>query len=159
MTLINAIQELINRGATTFDGRTFAELLEWAQENDKTAARVLETGNGDTKWAQYHFEYADANKIIETNGHLIIATEYEGMNGNAFWMATYGDYETEAELYADFDAWKIATEAEEIADKMEKERPGEFPRAAWILIATAELKAAYKAAEIAFNREFHPQTI
>ena len=154
MTLANAIRELMGKGITNFVDWTAQAALENAISVEETAKRVIETGIGDVRAWQYTIDHADDNFIIETNGHHIIATWYEASNGTRFCMATYGDYDTNEELQADFDAWKIATEAAEIADRMEQERPGEFSRMAWLLIATAELKAAYAKANAAFEKEF-----
>jgi hypothetical protein len=154
MTLANAIRELMGKGISNFVGWTAQAALENAISIEATAKRVIETGIGNVESWQYTIDHADDNFIIETNGHHIIATWYETSNGASFCMATYGDYDTDEELQADFDAWKIATEAAEIADRMERERPGEFPRAAWLAIATAELKSAYAKANAAFEKEF-----
>ncbi len=69
-------------------------------------------------------------------------------------MPTYGDYENEDEMRVDFNEWKIMKDANAIADEMMIKRPGEFPKAAWVLIATSELRAAHKANMEAFEREF-----
>ena len=153
MKLTDAIKTLMDKGITrlAMTGGTvdIEKVLEKAISVDENALKHC-----DTEWARYQIDHADKDFIIETNGHYIIATWYESGNGTRFCMSTYGDYDTDEELCADFEAWKIAREAEEIADKMEAERPNEMPRAAWIAIATAELKAAYAAADAAFKRDF-----
>lgn len=152
MTLINALETLKAKGITRLAGLSSSEgnesnidkYIDNARRCDEDAARWPEQG-----WAQYHTEHADDHYIIETNGHHIIATKYDGFD-----MATYSNYDTDEEMYAAFDAWKIAQQAEAIADEMTTTRPGELPRAAWILIATAELKAAHAAAMAAFERDY-----
>ena len=154
MTLVNAIKELMKKGITNFPGWTAQAALENAIRIEETAKKVIETGIGDVKSWQYTIDNADNNYIVETNGHYIIATRYISGNGTPFSMATYGDYENEKEMYADFKAWELERDAEEIADKMEAERPNELPRVAWLAIARAELKAAAEATEAAFKRDF-----
>ena len=63
-------------------------------------------------------------------------------------------YATEDEAGTAFEAYQIAEQAEAIAAEMEAKRSDELPRAAWVMIATAELKSAYAAAKAAFEREF-----
>ena len=154
MTLIQALETWKEEGITCLVGAAsesnIDQYIENARRCDADAERFA-----DQEWAKYHKEHADDNFAIKTDdGHNIIATWYVSGTGTRFCMATYSDYETDEEMRAAFDEWEIAKEAGEIADKMETERPGELPRAAWILIATAELQAAYKAGEIAFEREF-----
>ncbi len=155
MTLINALEIIKAEGITKICGWGHIDkVIDNARGIEETAARVIETGIGSVKSWQYHIDHADDNFIVRTNGHVIIGTWYESGNGTRFCMATYGDYDTEAEMKADFDAWNINRQAEEIADQMTAERPGELPRAAWVAIATAELKAAAEAARAAFERDF-----
>lgn len=153
MTLINALETLKAKGITQLAGlhdgesdvNNIDKYIENARRCDEDAARWPEQG-----WAQYHTEHADAHYIVDMgDGHYIIATQYDGFD-----MATYSNYDTDEEMYAAFDAWKIAQQAEAIADEMTTTRPGELPRAAWILIATAELKAAHAAAMAAFERDY-----
>lgn len=152
MKLVNALETLKAKGITRLVGLSndkgnesnIDAYIDNARRVDEDAARWPEQG-----WAKYHTEHADDHYIVETNGHHIIVTKYE-----KFDMATYGDYDTEAEMYAAFKEWEIKRDAEAIADEMTATRPGELPRAAWVLIATAELKAASKAAHEAFEREF-----
>ena len=68
-------------------------------------------------------------------------------------MATYSDYDTEEEMTAAFEEWEIAQQAAEIADEKAKQGSS-LPREAWVLVATLELRAAYKRAYEAFKREF-----
>jgi hypothetical protein len=157
MTLVNAIQELMNKGITQFHGFTAQSALDNAVNNDMTAARVVETGNGDVKSWQYHIDHADDYFIIETNDHHIIATYYENSKGTRFAMEVYGDYETEQEMTADFDEWEIAKQANEIADGVEKSNPGNFPREALVMLATMALRSEAQAAQSAFIRDFPPE--
>jgi hypothetical protein len=148
MTLIQALETLKDNGIVKLAGlsgeNNIEKFIKNARRCDEDAEKYSEQG-----WAKYHKEHADDNFMVETNGHHIIATHYDGFD-----MATYGDYDTEEEMYAAFDEWKIAQEAEVIADEMTAKRPDELPRAAWVLIATNELRAAYKASHEAFEREF-----
>lgn len=151
MTLINALEELKAQGITKLTGMCgitdINEYLAHAQENHNNAVKYA--AQGIATW-QYSLDHENNSQLIVTaDGHHIIATNYDGFN-----MATYSDYETDEEMSAAFDAWRISRDAEAIANKMDAERPGELPHAAWVLIATAELKAADKAANEAFDREF-----
>ncbi len=155
MTLINALETIKAEGITEICSWGHIDrVIDNAHQIDIDAARILETGVGCTSWAQHHIDHADDHFIARTNGHVIVGTWYESGSGTRFPMATYGDYDTEAEMNADFDAWNINRQAEEIADQMTVKRPGELPRAAWVAIATAELKAANEAAHAAFERDF-----
>lgn len=148
MTLIKALETLKIKGITKLAGLSgetnIDKFIDNARHCDEDAQRWPEQG-----WAKYHTEHADEHYIIEIEGHHIIATHYD-----KFDMATYGDYDTESDMYAAFDEWQIMKDAEAIADKMTVSRPGELPRAAWVLIAISELRNAYNAANEAFKREF-----
>ena len=141
--MVNAISQLMGKGITNFVDCTAQVALEHALSIEETARKVIESGIGDVKSWQYIIDHADDHLIIETNGHHIIATWYESCSGSSYCMATYGDYETYEEMKADFDAWKIAKDAVEIADEWEKKLPNEYPRAMLLALATSELKAAY----------------
>ena len=158
MTLINALETLKAQGITKLAGLTSGDIkesniekyIENARRCDEDAARWPEQG-----WAQYHVAHAEGNYIVNMeDGHHIIATNYDNFD-----MPTYSDYEDEAEMYAAFEEWKIQRDAEAIADEMMETRPGEFPRAAWVLIAISELRAAHKAADEAFEREFGKEEV
>jgi hypothetical protein len=148
MTLINALETLKSKGITKLAGLSgesnIDKFIDNARHCDEDAQRWPEQG-----WAKYHVEHADDNFIVEIDGHYIIATHYDTHD-----MATYSNYDTEDEMHAAFEEWKIMQDAEKIADKMMISRPDELPRAAWILIAASELRAANKASKEAFEREF-----
>jgi len=155
MTLIEALEILKGKGINNLvgmcDRTNIDEYIDNAREGDEIAADVL-SRYPDMSWAIYHAEHVDAHFIVETaDGHHIIATHYDNFD-----MATYSDYDTQDEMYAAFDEWKIMRDAEKIADEMTATRPDELPRAAWILIVTSELRAAHVAAMEAFDREFPP---
>ena len=151
MTIIEGLNQIKNAGITklvgmhnTTDIDTYIEHATQSHENAvKYAAMGIET------W-QYTLDHEDESRMIITeDGHHIIATRYGDIE-----MATYSDYSTEDEMNAAFEAIQIAEKAEGIADEMTAGRPGELPREAWVLIATAEIKAAYKAAKAAFERDY-----
>jgi hypothetical protein len=157
MTLINALAELKAKGTEKVTGfgngqADINDVIQNAQACHDDAVKF--SAMGIQTW-QYSIDHEDDNFMIETpDGHFIIATTYGTADGKPFDMATYSNYDTEDEMRAAFDEWKINKQANKMADEMIKERPGELPRAAWILIARSELKAAYKAADEAFKREF-----
>jgi uncharacterized short protein YbdD (DUF466 family) len=151
MTIIEGLNQMKAAGITKLVGMagitdidTYIEHATQSHENAvKYAAMGIET------W-QYSLDHEDESRMIITeDGHHIIATKYGNIE-----MATYSDYETEAKMNAAYDEYCITEQAEAIADEMTATRPGELPRAAWVLIATAELKATHKAAMAAFEREF-----
>lgn len=148
MTLVNALETLKSRGIIKLAGLSgetnIDKFIDNARRCDEDAQRWPEQG-----WAKYHIEHADENFIVEVDGHYIIATHYDNFD-----MATYSNFDTEDEMHAAFDEWKVMRDAENIADEMIVSRPNELPRAAWILVAAAELRAANKAAGEAFKREF-----
>lgn len=156
MTLINALEELKAKGITKLVGMAgitdIDTYIENATENHKNAVKYA--AMGIQTW-QYSIDHEDDSFMAETaDGHYIIATTYGTTDGKPFNMATYGDYEAEEEMYAAFDEWEIAQQAEIIATEMETIRAGELPHSAWVLIATLELRAAYKASHEAFEREY-----
>ncbi len=148
MTLIDALEILKAKGITCLTGlcnqKDIDKYIDNARRCDEDAQRWPEQG-----WAKYHTDHADDHYIVEANGHHIIVTKYDGFD-----MPTYGDYDNGEEMSADFDEWRIMPDAESIADEMITKRPGELPRAAWVLIAANELRAANKAATEAFEREY-----
>lgn len=150
MTLVNGLKELKAKGVAKLVGMVgitdIDTYLEHATESHDNAVKYA--AMGIQSW-QYSVDHEDDNYMVETaDGHHIIATRY-----GTFDMATYSDYETEEEMIAAFDEWKIARQAAEIAD--EKAKQGDsVPREAWILIATMKLRAAHKTAHEAFEREF-----
>jgi rubrerythrin len=152
MTLVKALETLKSKGIVKLTGlcgeSNIEKYIDNARGSDENAADVLNR-YPDMSWAIYHKEHADDHYIVETNGHHIIATKYDNFD-----MATYGDYDSDEEMYEAFKEWEIKRDAEAIADEMDAKRPGELPHAAWVLIATSELKAAHKASKEAFEREF-----
>lgn len=155
MTLINGLQELKAKGITKLVGMAgitdIDTYLEHATENHQNAVKYA--AEGIQTW-QYSLDHEDDSYMVETaDGHHIIATTYGTADGKPFGMATYSDYDTEEEMRAAFDEWQIAQQATEIADEKVKQ-DSSLPREAWILVATMELRVAYKAARKAFEREF-----
>lgn len=151
MTIIEGLNQMKNAGITNLVGMynitdidTYIEHVAVNHENAvKYAAMGIET------W-QYNLDHEDENRMIITeDGHYIIATRYGNIE-----MAIYSNYTTEDEMIAAYEAICIAEQAEAIADEMTAVRPGELPHSAWVLITTAELKAAHKAAMEAFEREY-----
>jgi len=159
MTLVNALESLKTKGIKKMVGQ-YAETdidryIKNAKDSEQQARDILKA-NQEIGWARYYIEHEDNHFIIEVNGHYIIATTYESsLNpGTTFDMATYGsEYETEKEMNADFDGWKLKHEAEKIADQMMIKRPGVLPRAGWVAIAIDELKKSWEEADAAFCRE------
>ena len=150
MTLIEGLKELKAQGITRLvgmDGITDIDMyIKRATENHKSAAKYADQGVRD--W-QYTLDHEDDNYMVETaDGHHIIATHY-----GTFDTATYSDYETEEAMEVAFSEWEIAQQAAEIADEKAKEDDS-LPREAWVIVATAELRAAHKAAHKAFEREY-----
>ena len=150
MTLINALEELKANGVTRLVGMAgitdIDTYLEHATENHENA--VTYAAKGIETW-QYALDHEDDSYMVDmADGHRIIATHY-----GTFDMATYSDYETEEEMYAAFDEWKIAQQAAEIADEKVKQ-DSSLPREAWILVATAKLTAASNAAATAFEHKY-----
>lgn len=155
MTLINGLRELKAKGITKLVGMAgitdIDTYLEHATENHENAVKYA--AMSIQTW-QYSIDHEDDYFMVETeDGHFIIATTYGTADSKPFDMATYSNYETEEEMYAAFDEWKIAQQAAKIADEKVKQG-GSLPREAWILVATLELRAAYKRADEAFKREF-----
>jgi len=152
MKMTDALETLKAKGITKLTGmynQTDIDVyIDNAHQGDENAAEVL-SRYPDMSWAQYHMDHIDGHYIVETNGHHIIVTNYD-----TFDLPTYGDYDNAEDMRADFDAWRIMRDAEKIADEMLLTRPGELPRAAWVLIAANELRAASKAADEAFEREY-----
>lgn len=155
MTLINGLQELKAKGITKLIGMVgvtdIGTYIEHATENHENAVKYAAEGIQTWRYSLDHED--DSYMIVTADGHHIIATTYGTADGKPFDMATYSDYDTEEEMRAAFDEWEIARQAVEIAD--DKAKQGDStPREAWILIATMELRSAYKAAYEAFAREF-----
>lgn len=155
MTLINGLQELKAKGITRLVGMAgitdIGTYLKHATENHENAVKYA--AMGIQTW-QYSLDHEDDSYMVETaDGHHIIATTYGTAGGKPFDMATYSDYDTEEEMTAAFEEWEIAQQAAEIADEKAKQGSS-LPREAWVLVATLELRAAYKRAYEAFKREF-----
>lgn len=150
MTLINALNELKAAGINRLVGMSnTTDIDTYIDHAKETHALAVKYAPEVSSW-QYSLDHENDHRMITTeDGHHIIATNY-----GAFEMATYSDYDTEDEMTAAFDAIRIAEQAQAIADEMTATRPGELPHTAWVLIATAELKAAYSAASVAFEREY-----
>lgn len=151
MTILEGLNELKAAGITKLVGMAgitdINAYIEKATERHENAVKYAAMGM--ETW-QYSLDHEDESRMITTeDGHHIIATRYGKIE-----MATYSDYETEAEMNAAYDKYCITEQAEAIADEMTATRPGELPRAAWVLIAASELRAAYKAAHEAFEREY-----
>lgn len=155
MTLVNGLKELKAKGVTKLVGAVgisdIDAYIEHAVKNHENAVKYA--AQGIQTW-QYSLDHEDDSYMVETaDGHHIIATTYGTADGKPFDMATYSDYDTEEEMREAFDEWEISRQAAEIAD--EKAKQGDsLPREAWVLVATMELRAAYKAAHKAFEREF-----
>lgn len=147
MTLIEALETLKSKGITKLSGMyeesDIDKYIDNAVQSHETSLR-----HADVPCHQYSLEHEDDHYIIETNGHFIIATHYD-----KFDMATYGNYDTQEEMYADFDEYTIRKQAEEIADERVK-AGSEFPRAVWLAVAIDELRKAYAEAHAAFERDF-----
>jgi hypothetical protein len=148
MTLIEALEMLKAKGIARLTGMADESNIEKYLDN---AVQIHETSirYADVPCHRYSLDHEDSHYIVETNGHHIIATHYDGFD-----MATYSDYPTENEMYAAFTEYEIMRDAEAIAEEMQAKRPGELPREAWVLIATSELTAAHKASMKAFERDF-----
>jgi hypothetical protein len=150
MTLIEGLEALKAQGITKLVGMAgitdIDTYIDHAQGNRENAVKYA--AQGVRTW-QHALDHEDDSFMIDLpDGHHIIATHY-----GTFDMATYSDYATEEEMYAAFDEWKIAQQAAEIADEKVKQ-DSSLPREAWVLVATMELRAAYKAAGEAFDREY-----
>lgn len=150
MTLIDALNGLKAKGITKLVGMVgvtdIGTYVEHATENHENAVKYA--AMGVQTW-QYSLDHEDDHFMIETaDGHFIIATHYD-----TFDMPTYSTYGTTEEAEAAFDEWRIAQQAAVIADEKVKE-DNSLPREAWVLVATMELRSAYKAADEAFEREY-----
>lgn len=148
MTLIEGLEILKSKGITKLSG------MYKKSDINEYIANAVEAHEISLKYAyvpchKYSLDHEDEHFMVEFDGHHIIATHYDNFD-----MATYSDYDTQEEMYAAFDEWKIMRDAEAIADEMTVTRPGELPRTAWILIAASELRTAHKAAAEAFERDF-----
>jgi hypothetical protein len=155
MTIIEGLNELKATGITKLVGMAgITDIDTYIEHATQSHENAMKWGSPESNdrvdcWV-YAYEHEDESRMIITaDGHHIIATKYGNIE-----MATYSDYATEDEMNAAYDEYRIAEQAEAIADEMTTARPGELPRAAWILIATAELKAAHAAAMAAFEREY-----
>ena len=148
MKLIAALETLKARGITRLAGlsgeNNIDKYIDNARRCDEDAEKYA-----DQSWAKYHTDHNDDHYILELAGRFIIATRYD-----RFDMVTYSNFDTEEEATAAFDEWTIQKEAAEIADRMMIERPDEFTREMWLIIALNELREAKKAAMIAFERDF-----
>lgn len=155
MKMIEGLEALKAQGITNLVGMVGISdinvYLDNAQASHSDAVKYA--AQGVQTW-QYDLDHEDDHFMIETaDGHHIIASIYGTADGKTFDMATYSDYGTTEEMHAAFDEWRIAKQAAEIADVKVKEDPS-LPREAWVLIATLELRAAYKTAMEAFERDY-----
>lgn len=147
MTLIEALEVLKGKGITNLSGMF--------EENniDKYIENAIGSHEDSVRWAdvpchKYSLDHEDNHYIAEINGHYIIATQYENFD-----MATYGDYDTEEEMYSDFKEYTILKQAKAIADQKVNEG-SEMPHITWMMIATNELRLADIASSAAFEREY-----
>lgn len=155
MTMIEGLEELKAQGITKLVGMVGISDINVYLDNAQAshANAVKYAAQGVETW-QYDLDHENDHFMVETaNGHHIIASIYSTGDGKPFSMATYSDYGTTEEMHAAFDEWRIAQQAAEIADQKVKEDPS-MPREAWVLIATLELRAAYKTAMEAFERDY-----
>ena len=145
MTIIEALEVLKDKGITTLTG------MYNQSDINVYIANATQSHEDSVRWSDVpcHKYSLDHHYMVEANGHHIIVTQYDNFD-----MATYSDYSNDDEMYAAFDEWKIARDAEAIADEMTVKRPNELPRTAWVLIATQELRAAHRASSEAFEREY-----
>jgi hypothetical protein len=147
MTLIEALETLKSKGITkltdTIGESDIDKYIDNAVQNHEISLRYA-----DVPCHKYYLDHEDDHYIVETNGHFIIATHYDNFD-----MATYGNYDTKEEMYANFDEYIIRKQAEAIADQKVKDG-SDFPRAAWVAIAINELRQAYAAANVAFEHDY-----
>ena len=151
MTIVKALYELKAMDIKNLVG------MVGVTDIDRYISNAEDVHNTAVKYAaegiachQYTLDHEDDSRLIATaDGHYIIATRYGDIE-----MATYSNYSTEDEMNAVFEEIQISEKAEEVADEMEIKRPHEFPRAVWVAIATAEIRAAYAAASEMFKREY-----
>lgn len=151
MTLVDALKELKAAGVTQLVGMAHTNDIDayLAHAEDNHANAVKYAAEGVKSW-QYTLDHEnDCRLICLADGHYIITDMFGDVE-----MAMYSDYTTEEEMHAAFEAFQIAEQAEAIANEMETTHPGELPRAAWVMIATAELKSAHAAAKATFKRDF-----
>lgn len=156
MTLINALKKLKAAGVTRLVGMYHANDIDtYLTHAEATHANAVKYAADGVKTWQYTLDHEDEHRLITMpDGHYIITEVF-----NWGEIAMYGDYATEDEMSAAWEAYQIAEQAEAIADDMETKRPGELPHAAWVVIATAELKSAHAAAKAAFERDFGEHVI
>ncbi|HMM21471.1 MAG TPA: hypothetical protein PKA10_12195 [Selenomonadales bacterium] len=150
MTLIEALETLKNKGITKLSGM-FGESDIDKYIDNAVQSHEISLRYADVPCHKYSLDHEDDHYIIETNGHFIIVTHYDNFD-----MATYGNYDTKEEMYADFEEYTIRKQAEEIADQLVKDR-SDFPRAVWLALAIHELRQAHAAANAAFERDFGGQ--
>lgn len=154
MTIIEGLNELKAQGIMKLVGMAGESdinvYLDHAQANHENALKWGNPEHDDYvgSW-KYCLDHEDDSFMVETaDGHFIIATHFDG-----FAMPEYSTYDTEEEMNAAFDEWEINEQANKIADE-KAEQGSSLPREVWVIIATSELKAAYKAASEAFKREY-----
>lgn len=151
MTLIEALETLKGKGITKLVG------MYNQTDIDKYLENAVKDHENNVRWAdttperKQSLENEDCNYIIETNGQFIIATNY-----GTFDMATYGNYNTEEEMYAAFDEYRINKQAEEIAT-LKAQEENVIPFSVWKVMAVNELRKAYAASHEAFEREYGEQ--
>ena len=147
MTLIDALETLKAAGTTKItgygeDGLTnIDDVIGHAKDVHETAAKYA-----SIECNKYALEHEDDHFIIDTaDGHHIIAEHY-----STYDMPIYSDYSSAEEADAAFRKWQIAQQAAKIAN----EKAGQDSREAWKAVATAELRAAYRAADEAFEHKY-----
>ena len=147
MKIVEALEILKGKGITNLTGMYNQSDINVYLDN------ATQSHEDSVRWAdvpchKYSLDHEDNHYIAEINGHYIIATQYDNFD-----MATYANYDTEAEMYADFDEYTIMKQARAIADQKVKEG-SEMPHIAWMMVATHELRLANTAASAAFEREY-----
>lgn len=136
MTLINALMKLKELGIQTVTSGNRVHSIDAYISNTED---VLTENNVND----------NGRLLAMPDGNYIVTDMILG-----FEAVQCSTYSTDNEAESAFEAFQIAEQAEAIAAEMEAKRSDELPRAAWVMIATAELKSAYAAAKAAFEREF-----
>lgn len=136
MTLINALMKLKELGIQTVTSGNRVHSIDAYISNTED---VLTENNVND----------NGRLLAMPDGNYIVTDMILG-----FEAVQCSTYATEDEAGTAFEAYQIAEQAEAIAAEMEAKRSDELPRAAWVMIATAELKSAHAAAKAAFEREF-----
>ena len=136
MTLINALMKLKELGIQTVTSGNRVHSIDAYISNTED---VLTENNVND----------NGRLLAMPDGNYIVTDMILG-----FETVLCSTYATEDEAGTAFEAYQIAEQTDAIAAEMEAKRSDELPRAAWVMIATAELKSAHAAAKAAFEREF-----